>query len=84
MSPGRVRLIDMAAVMPEEEDRLATLGVLTAAEALVGAVERLAEQEADRIGVPFLDPTYHGCDPAWRDALDTARDINAVLGREDA
>lgn len=79
---SKLRVVSLADLQAQEGARLAALDVPTTAQVLLVAVRRLADQEARRIKVPFLDPTYHGCDPAWRDALNAARDLAVVLARE--
>jgi hypothetical protein len=79
---GKLRVVNLAELQAQEQARLAALDAQSAGRALVEAVRALARHEADRIDVPFLDPTYHGCDPIWRATLDAASDLNAVLARE--
>lgn len=79
----RLKRVDFVELEAEENARLDALDIDSATLALVSAMQRLAQQEADRIGVPFLDPTYHGCDPVWREALNATADLaHVVLGVE--
>jgi hypothetical protein len=79
-----LRLISLAELKAKEDARLRALDTPTATVALLRAMERLADQEARRIGVPMLDRTYHGCDPSWRDALNAAADLAYVVLGEQA
>jgi hypothetical protein len=79
-----LRRLDLEAWAAAEQARVDALDPGAAATALLGAVDQLAREEAMRLGVPFLDPTYHGCAPAWRRVLHAAADLQAVLGRGDA
>jgi hypothetical protein len=79
----KLQQIDFAALAAEEDARLDALDTESATLALVAAILRLAEQEARRLDVPCLDPTYHGCNPVWRDALNATADVvHVVLGIE--
>ena len=82
MTEPILRILDLAQLAAEEEARLRALDLTTAAAALTDAVHALAVREAGRLDIPFLDPTYHGCDPAWRGVLFAASDLRAVLRRE--
>lgn len=76
-----LRLINLAEACAEEEARLAALDTSTAAHTLLAALRVLADEEAERLEIPFVDPTYHGCDPAWRDVLRAAGDLRHTLNR---
>lgn len=46
---------------------------------LLDAVDGLADQEARRLGIPMVDPTYHGCDPRWRSLLNAAYRVRELV-----
>lgn len=79
MTDPKLLEIDMAAMMAAERARVAALDLPAAARALLDAARALAEHEADRLDIPFMDPTYHGCEPAWRALLYAAGDLRTVL-----
>lgn len=79
----RLRVVDIAGLTAQENERLAALDLESAGRALLDAVRALAQQEADQIKVPCLDPTYHGCNPTWRAVLRAGSDLSAVLNREE-
>jgi hypothetical protein len=77
-----LRLIDLAEVEADEARRLRELDARAAVSRLLEAIHDLAQQEARRLRIPFLDATYNGCDPAWRDVLNAARDLRNVADRD--
>jgi len=81
MSGRGFRLVNLAEVAQRDRDRLDALTAEDATRVLVNAMARLAAQEARRLNVASIDRTYHGCDPAWKEALDATADLaNVVLG----
>lgn len=71
-----------AEIWERDEARVAALAPEDALSVLTDALRRVQANEAKRIGVPFLDPCYHGCDPDWRALLFAHADLCRVLARK--
>ncbi len=76
-----LRVLNMVDLKRQEQERLDALRPAEAVQRLLDAVDALARREAERLNIPLVDPTYHGCDPKWRDLLYAAQDVRYVAGK---
>lgn len=81
-SEPRLRFVPLEEFIASERARVEALDVPAAIEALLAAIGELASHEARRLDVPSIDPTYHGCEPAWSKALLAAWDLREVSRRD--
>jgi hypothetical protein len=77
----KLQVVSFGDMMREEDKRVDQLTLSQAVANLRSALKAVTAKEAKRIGVGRFDPTYHGCDPDWRDLHYAAWDLEHIAKR---